>query len=134
MSDKSNSDEKRSKALTSNELSQFFIGIVLLAVGLYILSTRVEVHSSFYIWRFNSFDISSGIVTIPLIIGVIWCVANPKSFLAKLLTVISSIFLVVSIILSVRLNFISTSLFTYIVIFALIAVGLGLILRISFKK
>lgn len=134
MSDKSNSNENRSRALSSNELSQFFIGIILLGIGLYILSTRVIVHSNFYIWRFGNFDVSSGIVTIPLIIGVIWCVANPKSFIAKFLTILSSIFLVVSIILSVRLNFIATSLFTYIVIFGLIAVGLGLILRISFKK
>ena len=129
-------DENQSKPTTpkSVDFSQIFIGILLLGIGLYILSTRVIVHSNWYVWRIGNLDISSGAVTIPLIIGVIWCVIDPKSIIAKILTTLSAIFIVVSIILSVRLNFISTSLFIYILIFGLIAVGSGLLLKNLFRK
>ena len=54
-----------------NDLLQFFIGIVLLGAGLFMLSKRVMVHSSWYVWQIGGFDLSSGTVTIPLIIGII---------------------------------------------------------------
>ena len=59
-----------------NELLQFFIGILLLGAGLFMLSKRVVVNSSWYTWRIGSFDLSSGTVTIPLIIGIIWYFFN----------------------------------------------------------
>ena len=113
---------------------ELFIGMILLGIGLYILSTRIIVNNSWYVFRFWNFDVSSGAITIRLILGFIWLVINPKSILAKFVTLFSSIFLVVSIILSVRLNFVSTSLFVYILIFGLISVGAGLVLKNYFKK
>ncbi len=133
-------DEKDKKTIqystssSGNELLQCFAGILLLGAGLYILSTRIVVHSSWYMWRIGSFDVSSGAVTIPLIIGIIWCVVDSKSIIAKILTTLSAIFIVISIILSVRLNFIGTSMFLYVVIFGMIAVGSGLIIKTLFKK
>lgn len=88
----------------SNELLQFFIGVILLAVGLFWLSKRVMVHSSWYIWRIGGFDLSSGAVTIPLIIGIIWYFFNSKSIVPKIIIVLGIIFIVVTIILSVRIN------------------------------
>ena len=55
-----------------NELLQFFLGIILLGVGLFLLSKRVMVSSNWYSWNFGGFNLSSGLVTVPLIIGIIW--------------------------------------------------------------
>ena len=118
----------------SNELLQFFIGIILLGVGLFWLSKRVMVHSSWYIWRIGGFDLSSGAVTIPLIIGIIWYFFNSKSIIPKIIIVLGIIFIVVTIILSVRINFMATSLFDYILIFGMAAAGSGLLLKTLFKK
>ncbi len=118
----------------SNELLQFFIGIILLGVGLFWLSKRVMVHSSWYIWRIGGFDLSSGAVTIPLIIGIIWYFFNSKSIVPKIIIVLGIIFIVVTIILSVRINFMATSLFDYILIFGMAAAGSGLLLKTLFKK
>lgn len=118
----------------SNELLQFFIGVILLAVGLFWLSKRVMVHSSWYIWRIGGFDLSSGAVTIPLIIGIIWYFFNSKSIVPKIIIVLGIIFIVVTIILSVRINFMATSLFDYILIFGMAAAGSGLLLKTLFKK
>lgn len=117
-----------------NELLQFFVGIILLGVGLFMLSKRVMVHSSWYVWRIGSFDLSSGTVTIPLIIGIIWYFFNSKSIIPKILITLSVIFIIVTIIMSVRINFVTTSMFDYILIFGMAAAGSGLLLKTLFKK
>ena len=117
-----------------NELLQFFIGIALLGVGLFMLSKRVMVHGSWHVWRIGGFDLASGTVTIPLIIGVIWFFYNPKSVIPKIIITLSVIFIIVTIIMSVRINFVTTSLFDYILIFVLAAAGAGLLLKTLFKK
>ena len=111
MEKKEDSNLKEPKKRSENELLQFFIGIVLIGVGLFMLSKRVMVHSSWYIWRIGGFDLSSGTVTIPLIIGIIWYFFNNKSIVPKILIVLGIIFIVATIIMSVRINFVTTSMF-----------------------
>ncbi len=117
-----------------NDALYFFLGIILLAAGLFMLSKRVMVHSSWYIWSFGGFDLSSGTVTIPLIIGIIWYFFNSKSVIPKVIITISVIFLILSIIMGIRINFVTTSLFDYILIFGMAAAGAGLLLKSMFKK
>lgn len=118
----------------SNDFVYFLIGIILLGAGLFMLSKRVMVHSSWYTWRIGSFDLASGTVIIPLIIGIIWYFANPKSIASKVIIVLSIIFIVLSIIMGVRINFIATSMFDYILIFVMASAGSGLLLRTLFKR
>ena len=115
------------KSSGDNELLQFFLGLILLGVGLFMLSKRVMVHSSWYIWRIGGFDLSSGTITIPLIIGIIWYFFNSKSIIPKFIITLSVIFIVVTIIMSVRINFVTTSMFDYILIFGMAAAGSGLL-------
>lgn len=117
-----------------NDALYFFIGIILLAAGLFMLSKRVMVHSSWYIWRFGGFDLSSGTVTIPLIIGIICYFFDSKSLIPKIVITLSVIFLILSIIMGIRINFVTTSLFDYILIFGMAAAGAGLLLKSMFKK
>ena len=90
---------------SGNDVLSLFLGIILLGAGLFILSKKVIVSSGWYIWRFGGFDLSSGTITIPLIIGIIWYFFNNKSIIAKIVITLSIIFIVVSIIMSVRLYF-----------------------------
>lgn len=126
--------EKNSKNSEQNDVLQFFLGVILLGAGLFMLSKRVMVHSSWYIWRIGSFDLSSGMVTIPLIIGIIWYFFNTKSIIPKIIITLGVIFIVLTIIMSVRINFMPTSMFDYIIIFGMAAAGSGLLLRNLFKK
>lgn len=126
-----NSNEKRIKP---NETREFIIGILLLGLGLFMLAMKVRVHSGFFgygfrIWNYN---ISSGTVVIPLIIGVIWYVLNPKSWLAKIVLILGGLFIVAAIIMSVSLSFTGATLFEYLLMLVLSAIGLGLILKTSF--
>ena len=117
-----------------NELLQFFIGVILLGAGLFMLSKRVMVHSSWHIWRIGGFDLSSGTITIPLIIGIIWYFYNSKSIVPKIIITLSVVFIVLTIIMSVRINFVTTSMFDYLIIFGMAAAGSGLLLKTLFKK
>lgn len=125
---------EKTERTSSNDLLYFFLGIVLVGAGLFMLSKRVMVHSSWYIWRIGSFNLSSGTITIPLIIGIIWYFANTKSIAAKVIITLSIVFIVLSIIMSVQINFVTTSMFDYILIFGMAAAGSGLLLRTVFKK
>ena len=113
---------------------QFFIGILLLGAGLFMLSKRVMVHSSWYLWRIGSFDLSSGTVVIPLIIGIIWYIADPKSVVSKIIITLGVIFIVATIIMSVKISFVTTSMFDYVLILGMAAAGSGLLLKNVFAK
>lgn len=113
---------------------QFFIGILLLGAGLFMLSRRVIVHSNWSFWRIGNFDLSSGTVIIPLIIGIIWYFANPKSIVAKIIITLGVIFIVAAIIMSVKISFMSTSMFDYVLILGMAAAGSGLLLKNVFAK
>ena len=128
-----NSEESKSK-LTINDPLLFLIGVALLAAGLFMLSKRVIVHSNWYSWRIGGFDLPSGTVIIPFIIGVIWYFYNPKSMVAKAIITLSILFIVLTIIMSVSINFVATSMFDYILIFTMTAAGTGILLRTIFKK
>lgn len=130
----STQDKAKKENSSENELLQFFIGLVLLGVGLFMLSKRVMVHSSWYVWRIGDFDLSSGTITIPLIIGIIWYFINSKSIVPKIIITLSVIFIVVTIIMSVRINFVTTSMFDYVLIFGMSGAGAGLLLKTLFKK
>lgn len=106
-----------SKGKGGNELLQFFIGVILLGAGLFMLSKRVMVHGSWYVWSIGGFDLASGTVTIPLIIGIIWYFYNSKSIVPKIIITLSAVFIVITIIMSVRIQFVRTSLFDYLLIF-----------------
>lgn len=131
------SEEKKSNFLKKDEGNpelELLIGIILLAAGLFMLSKRVIVHTGWYTWRIGSFYLSSGTVIIPLLIGIIWYFYNPKSFMSKVIIGLSIVFIVISIIMSVSLNFMATSMFDYVLILGMSAAGFGLILKSHFGR
>lgn len=99
----SENTEKR-KATDSIE---FYIGLILLALGLFFILNKTVVSSGFgfYSWRIGNFSISSGLIVIPLIAGIIWLFYNPKSILAKILSILGGIFIIASIIMNIDIRF-----------------------------
>jgi uncharacterized membrane protein YczE len=125
-------NEVKERRVQPSEAGEFMIGILLLAAGLFMLANKVRVSTGWYGLSFGGFNVSSGVVTIPLILGVIWHTISPKRFAPKLLIVLGTLFIVVSIIMSVRLTMLTASLFEYIVMFFLMAIGTGLIIKTVF--
>jgi hypothetical protein len=108
----------------------FVAGLVMLVVGLFIFSQKVIVYSSFFggfsLWgaRF-----SSGMVIIPLIIGIVWMFAT-DSFISKVFSALAGLLIVVAVIMSTSIHLSAMSLFEWILILVLIFGGLGMIGRV----
>lgn len=125
------------KKHNSNITIQFFLGILLMGAGLFMLTNQVTVSSSWYSWgflRLGGHDFSTGVVVFPLLVGIVMLFYNPKWMFAKIIIVLGALFIVLTIIMGISLHFRSTSLFTYIIIVGLIAAGGGLLLKTMFSK
>ena len=116
----------------ASDFIEFYMGILLIIAGLFFLLSKAVVHSGFYGWSIGGLNISTGIVVVPLMIGIIWLVNNPKSIIARLITIAGAIFIVGSIIINIRISFTTTSMVDYIIMMLLIAGGIGLIIKSSF--
>lgn len=123
------SNEKHGSSLLT-----FFVGLLLLGAGLYMISNQVIVSSHFGMLRFGVVSVPFGMTTIPLIIGIIWLFVKPDTVVPKVVIVLGAVFILVAVIMSVRLNFARSTLFEYILMFGLTAAGAGLLLRTLFAS
>lgn len=112
---------------------EFYVGIVFIFAGIFFLLSKAVVRSSWVTFTVGGINVSTGLIVIPLMIGVAWLFYNPKSFAAKLITVFGSIAIIGAIILSLRITFTTTSLIDYLIMIVLIAAGAGSLLKAFFK-
>lgn len=126
--------DKPQKSNTDTGLLRFFIGLVLFAGGIFYLFQIVEVRMNWFTWSIAGMGIPSGVILIPLLIGVAMLFFNHKSIIPWLIFIISLILVVVTVVLSVRIYFPRTSLLMYFFVFGSIFAGIGLLLSTLFKK
>ena len=117
-------------------LKDLGLGLLFFFGGVYMIfqNTMVTASWGFYI---GSFHVSSGMIIIPLLIGVIWKVMYPDSKAASILMDLGIICILLTIIMGVRIRFITSSLFDYVMMFGFTSIGLGLLLKsllLSYKK
>lgn len=111
----------------------FVLGALFVIVGIFILSRKVIV-STFTHFSMFGWDFSSGLLVFPLLFGIAWMAYNPKSIWAKLLSIIGMILIIVAIIMSVSIHLVAMTLFDYIMIIGMIAIGAGFLFRYYFKR
>jgi hypothetical protein len=110
---------------TPGGAGSFFAGLVMMAVGVYMVFSRVTVHTSF--WHFfGSPQTSFGVTLLPLLAGIGLLAFNGKSFLGWFLAVAGVAIILAGVLLNLDVYFQPTSLWVTIVMFGLIAGGLGL--------
>lgn len=107
---------------------EFFASLFLIAIGIYMVFDRVTVHTSF--WRFfGSGQASFGVTLMPLLIGVALLARNGRSILGWTLALGGVLFILLGVLMNLDIYFQPTSLFATIIMFALIAGGLGLLAK-----
>lgn len=118
---------------TSGGLGQFFIGLIMLCGGFYLLLNSISVSANYgfgaTLFSFSGYGITSGMIMIPFMFGVGIMFYNGKNPLGWLLTIGSITALVFGVISSIRFSFRAMSAFDLIVILTLTVGGLGLFLR-----
>lgn len=115
------------------ELMLLLLGMGMVVGGLFLLFNQLEVRTS---WGGNvtffgmlGKGVPSGLIIIPLIIGVFLMVVFPKSIWPKILSALSVLIIILAVIDSVNIVFKSTSFFVFIMMIMLIFIGAGLCLR-----
>lgn len=118
---------------TEGGIGQFFIGLVMMIAGFYLLLNSISVTSHFgfgySLYRVGGFNINSGTVMFPFIFGIGIIFYNSKNPIGWLLAIGSIVALVFGVIASIRFNFRGMSAFDLISILVLAIGGLGLFLR-----
>jgi hypothetical protein len=116
---------------TPGGVGEFFIGVMVAAVGFYLLFSQVQVHSSY--WNFFGFGggygRSFGISLIPLLLGIGILFVNAKSVPGWFLSVGGLLFILAGILMNLDIRFRSTSLMNTLIMLVMIAAGLGLIVK-----
>jgi hypothetical protein len=112
---------------TPGGVGEFLLGLVLIAVGIYLLFDRVTVHTSF--WNMSGGRSAFGISLIPVLLGIGILFFRGKSIIGWILAVGGIGFIVVGIIVNLDIHFQRTSLWATLIILALPAAGLGLLAR-----
>ncbi len=111
---------------TPGGVGPFFMGLLMAALGGYLLMQQVTVTSGFWAWFGpNTF----GLTLIPLLFGVGILFFNGKSLTGWLLTILGAMIIFAGIITNLNVYFRPTSLFNTLVMLVLLVGGLGLIAR-----
>jgi hypothetical protein len=118
---------------TSGGTGQFFLGLVMMCGGFYLLLNGIVVSSSFgfatRLFGIGGVGVTGGIILIPLIIGVAMIFYNARSALGWLLAVGSLAAMIFGVIASLSMSLRTMSAFELICILVLAFGGLGLFLR-----
>lgn len=122
---------------TNGGAGQFFLGLIMMCGGFYMLLNSISVTSNFGVgmrlYGFSAFggnfSITSGMVMIPFMFGVGFIFYNAKNIIGWILAVGSLVALIFGVIASIRFTFHHMSAFDLIVILVLSVGGIGLFLR-----
>ncbi len=131
MSDKLDKRNKeRGDALT------FFIGIVVFCVGAFMIFKNTDVTTGFRFGGWFSFmnNFPTGVVLLPLIIGIMILFFSDNSILGWLFVIIGLAIILVGILMGLEIRFRRTDLFTSIMMYGMTAAGVGLTLKGLYGK
>ena len=113
---------------TPGGMGEVLVGLLMVGIGIYMVFDRVTVHTSF--WRFAGTPGGSfGITMLPLLIGIGVLFFNGRSKLGWFLTAAGIALILVGVLMNLDIYFRPTSLWATIVMFGLIAGGLGVFAR-----
>ena len=111
---------------TPGGIIEFFIGLGMAIAGAYLLTNQVTVNSGF--WSFRGYN-TFGLSLLPLVFGIGILFFNGRSIIGWLLLFAGVIIIFAGIIANLQIYFQPTSLFNTIMMFVLLAGGIGLIAR-----
>lgn len=111
-------------------VGRFFLGLCMFVIGAYLMLSAIQVTNSFYfshgLFSVGGFQVTSGIIFIPFMIGVGIVFFNSSSIIGWLLAAGSIIIMIIGVISSTHLTLRPMSAFELILITGLLAGGLGL--------
>lgn len=111
---------------TPGGIGEFFLGLVMVVIGGYLITNRIVVVSSY--WTFGGYSMF-GLSLLPLIIGIGILFFNGKSIVGWILLFLGVVIIFAGVLMNLQIYFQATSLFGTIVMIVLLAGGIGLVFR-----
>lgn len=122
---------------TSGGSGRFFLGLVMIIAGGYLLLDAIHVTHTFgmgtALYRFGGFRVTSGLVLVPFIFGVGMVFYNAANKIGWGLIAASLIMLVAGVIANIQFVLRPMSVFDLLIILALFIGGIGLFIS-SLRK
>ncbi len=122
---------------TEGGIVQFLIGLALMVGGGYLFLDSVQVRTGFgmgsRLYGFGGFQITSGMLLIPFMIGVTMVFYSRRNYLGWVLAGGALVALVFGVIRSINFVFVGMSAFDLLLILTLFSGGLGIFLN-SLRK
>ena len=119
-----------------DKMLEFLAGMAMLIAGVLVFAKNIYVASNFYSQglKIGGLYLRSGICVIPLIAGLLWMFARPKSVWAKVLSGAGFVFIILFAVMSVNIRVRAISLGKWILILLLIIGGLMLMAGAFYLK
>lgn len=112
---------------------QFLLGLAMMCGGGYLLLSRIIVQAPWgfggRIYSYGGWNMTTGMIFIPFMIGVGFLFYNSRNWIGWLLTLGSLVALIFGVIANLSVHLQRMSAFDLIVILVLLVGGLGLLLR-----
>lgn len=123
----------------SNDLRNFFLGLLMLGGGLFMIFQNIVVTSSWgggggYFFRIGSFNLPNGMIMLPMIIGIFMLFMMNKKIFGWVVLSIGILIVLLSVLLTTHIAWRRTSAYLFVIMFGLVAAGGGLLIRVLFKK
>ena len=116
---------------TPGGVGTFFVGLILTVVGGYLILNQVQVTSSytfFGLWGWNQ-TAGFGLTMLPLLIGIGVLFFDGKSKVGWILSIGGLLTILAAVLMSLSIHWAPTTLFNALLMFGLLAGGMGLIAR-----
>ncbi|MEM9300769.1 MAG: hypothetical protein AAGE01_01580 [Pseudomonadota bacterium] len=117
---------------TDGGVGRFFVGLVMMAAGGYLLLKNIHVHSGFGfgvgLFSFGGFGVTGGMLLVPFIFGIGFVFYNSRNPIGWLLVGASLVALVFGVITSTSFRLRPMTSFDLLTILVLLVGGIGLFL------
>jgi len=120
-----------------NRLLKFFVGLLMLGGGLFMIFQNIDVSSSWgggYFFRIGGFGLPNGLIMLPIIAGIAMLFLMDRKIFGWVVLSIGIVIVLLSVMMTTHLRWRTTNAYVFIVMFGLVAAGGGLVLRELFRK
>ncbi len=121
-----------------NDLLEFFVGLLMLAAGVFMIFQNLSIESTWgyggYMFSFGGFNLPNGTVFIPIFIGIVMLFLMERKIFGWIFVAVGLVIVLAAVLMSVRMHWIRTNAYMFVLMFGLTAAGGGLVLRQLFKK
>lgn len=121
-----------------NDLLQFFVGLLMLAAGLFMIFQNLSITSSWgmsgHFFSLGGFNLPNGTIFIPMFIGIVMLFLMDRKIFGWIVLAVGIIIVLAAVLMSVHMRWRTTNAYMFVLMFGLTAAGGGLVIRQLFKK